>query len=338
MTPLPLPDGFADDAGWLVQAVDPHAGLARLLRMDREAYRSASFLDARILAEQRDHRLCRLDDLAAAAPTVPDPPAGWIFHIGHVGSTLVSRLLGELEGVLAIREPGALRDLAAASEQERPELARWLSRLLARRSNGDLVTIVKATSFVSEMAPLLVEPEAPVLLLYATPANYVAGILAGANSVRELAALHESRVARLAGRGITLAGLEQTDAGRAALAWACEMTSLEAAAGAFGDAQVMWADFDAMLADMPDALGRTAQLFGLNPSGDRVAELASGPLMRRYSKALEFDYSPGLRAELLADAAHRYESQIGSALASLRLAAATVPLLKRALGRAGTES
>ena len=31
--------------------------------------------------------------------------ARWIFHIGHVGSTLVSRLLGELDEVLAIREP-----------------------------------------------------------------------------------------------------------------------------------------------------------------------------------------------------------------------------------------
>lgn len=338
MTPLPLPDGFADDAGWLVQALDPRARLARLMRMDREAYRAASFLDARILAEKRDQRLCSLDELAAAASAVTDPPAGWIFHIGHVGSTLVSRLLGELDGVLAIREPASLRDLAAASEQQRPELARSLSRLLARRLTGDRVTIVKATSFVSEMAPLLVEPGAPALLLYATPANYVAGILAGPNSVRELAAMHESRVARLAARGITLAGFEHTDAGRAALAWACEMTSLEAAAEALGDAPVMWADFDAMLADMPAAIGRTAQHFGLSSSGDRVAELAGGPLMRRYSKALEFDYSPGLRAELLADAAHRHESQIGSALASLRLAAATVPLVKRALGRAGTES
>ena len=37
--------------------------------------------------------------------------ARWIFHIGHVGSTLISRLLGELEGVLSVREPRSLRDL-----------------------------------------------------------------------------------------------------------------------------------------------------------------------------------------------------------------------------------
>ena len=48
--------------------------------------------------------------------------ARWIFHIGHVGSTLVSRLLGELAGVLAIREPRLLRDLALTP----PEVAQGL--------------------------------------------------------------------------------------------------------------------------------------------------------------------------------------------------------------------
>ena len=34
-----------------------------------------------------------------------------------------------------------------------------------------------------------------------------------------------------------------------------------------------------------------------------IEEIVAGPLMRRYSKALEYDYSPSLRADLLADAA-----------------------------------
>src|SRR3546814_16003598 len=57
-------------------------------------YRAASFLDQRLLTDRvgREWRAWNaLPDLGAAAPR-PD----FIFHIGHVGSTLVSRLLAEV--------------------------------------------------------------------------------------------------------------------------------------------------------------------------------------------------------------------------------------------------
>jgi hypothetical protein len=56
--------------------------------------------------------------------------------------------------------------------------------------------------------------------------------------------------------------------------------------------------------------------------------------MRRYSKALEYDYSPGLRRELLAEARRDYGHHIDSAIAMLEKAAASSPLLARALSRA----
>lgn len=332
VNPAPLPQDFTASCDWLVQAVDPHARLTRLVRMGATGYRDASFLDDRLLANKPESRLCALDELLAASKRVTDPPASWIFHIGHVGSTLVSRLLGEV-GALSLREPRSLRDLAVANQQERPMLAHAISRLMARRGDHPAVN-VKATSFVSEYVPLLVEPDAKALFLYATPENYIAGILAGENSVKELTVMHDIRVGRLKQRGIELDGFDLDNASRAALAWACEMTALEAAADAMPGRSILWTDFDRMLDDMAGALVRVASHFGLNASTQRAAELASGPLMRRYSKALEYDYSPSLRAELLREATDRNFAEISMAMAAMREAAKSAPLLDRALRRA----
>lgn len=337
MTSQPLPDDWTKDATWLVQAFDPRARIARLVRMDHAAYRAASFLDDRLLSQQVDSRLCNLDELVAASRDIVGPPAGWIFHIGHVGSTLVSRLLGELDGVLSLREPRSLRDLPTATQADQPRLADALRRLMARRAADDRAVIVKATSFVSEYAPLLVDPGAAALLLYASPENYIAGILAGENSVKELLALEQRRAERLRSRGIELPDFDRNLAHRAAAAWACEITSLEAAVETMPGRRILWADFDAILGDMAGWLERSARHFGLEASPERIEELATGPLMRRYSKALEYDYSPSLRAELLAEAADEHRAEIEAALKALRDAAKSAPVVARALDRAERE-
>jgi hypothetical protein len=337
VSPSPLPDQLADNNEWLVQAIDARARLARLIRMDARAYREASFLDDRMLSAGRDSLLCKLDDLIDLAVDVTSPPSGWIFHIGHVGSTLLSRLLGELEGVLAIREPRSLRDLAAIRGEERLQVANALRRLMARRGAGDRTVIVKATSFVSEFAPLLVEAGSSVLFLYASPENYIASILAGENSLKELVALQSLRADRLGSRDIALDGFDRSNAHRAAAAWACEMTSLEAAAEKMAQGQIQWADFDVMLVDMADWMDRAARHFGIEPMPETIEEISAGPLMRRYSKAPEYDYSPSLRAELLADAAHQHAADINAALAALAEAAKSSPLVARALQRAERE-
>lgn len=336
MTTHPIPEGFADDAGWLVQAVDPKSRLVRLIRLDRDGYRAASFLDDRMLQQAPESRICALNDLLRVAERLPDD-AQWIFHIGHVGSTLVSRLLGEADPVLAIREPRSLRDLAMTDAAQVPELAAGLRRLMARVFAPGQMAQIKATSFVSELAPLLVAPGSSALFLFATPRNYVASILAGENSTKELRILEQSRAARLKSRGIVLDGFDRSDAHRAAAAWACEMTSLEAAAAAMPDRRILWADFDRMLRDMAGALGACARHFAVQLDSGRAEAIARGPLMHRYSKALEYDYSPALRAELLAEATSHHAPDIDQAVAGLYRAAAASPLLSRSLQRAERE-
>ena len=86
--------------------------MVRLIAMDRDSYRAASFLDDRMLQQPVDAQMLPWPEVEDAVAGELRTDARWIFHIGHVGSTLISRLLGELDGVSAVREPRLLRDLA----------------------------------------------------------------------------------------------------------------------------------------------------------------------------------------------------------------------------------
>jgi hypothetical protein len=335
MSSAPTSEEIWKDARWLVQAVDPRSELIRLVEMTPEDYRNASFLDDRMFGQQRIVHLLPWADVARSAPAKVRTDARWIFHIGHVGSTLLARLLGELDDVLSIREPRALRDLTFFPADVRARFIPTLQALVSRSFDGEQLALLKATSFVSEIAPELVPRGERALFLYAKPSNYVAGILAGENSRKELAALAGARAQRLSSRGI---GLPQprSESHLAAAAWACEMTALETAAAKI--ANVHWADFDTVLADLPKQLQVTAAFFGFGGSPKRLAEIAASPLTRRYSKATEYEYSPQLRRDLLAEAYGMHRSDIESALAMLAAASETAPLLRKALERAQAES
>jgi hypothetical protein len=327
--PAPSSEEIVRDAHWLAQAFDPGSGILRLIEMTPEAYRAASFLDDRMLQAPVVAVTRPFADIAAAIPAEARRDARWIFHIGHVGSTLVARLLGELDGVLAVREPRILRDLALSDRRE--EFVPAVRHLLSRTFAPGEFALVKATSFVSEIAAELVPPGEHALFLYAQPRNYIASILAGENSLRELAALADSRARRMAGRVPGLSGT--SPAQLAAAAWACEMTALEAAADAMTDRSVRWGNFDAMLENMESVLAELATFFGFEASAERVREIATGPLMGRYSKALEFDYSPSLRRDLIEQELRLQGREIDDAVAMLEAAAKDSPLLARALAR-----
>ncbi|WP_028970779.1 hypothetical protein [Sphingomonas sp. URHD0057] len=336
MSSAPSPDEIARDATWLAQALDPAAGVIRLIAMDRDSYRAASFLDDRMLQQPLDAQIVPWPDVEAAMAGDLRSDARWIFHIGHVGSTLVSRLLGELDNVLALREPRLLRDLALCPPDVRDRYLPPVGKLMSRTFAPTEVALVKATSFVSEIAAELVPAGEAALLMYATPRNYVASILAGENSTKELHALAPTRAQRLA-RRITAIRTPHNDAELAAVAWACEMSALETAAEAMSDRRVAWLDFDRMLADMPTALAASVELLQIPADAEELEAIAAGPLTTRYSKALEHDYSPALRRDLIADATRRFTSEVDGALAMLRAAAEKSPLLARSLARCGED-
>ena len=329
MSSAPKADEIWKDARWLAQAVDPRAGLVRLVEMTPDAYRAASFLDDRMLEQPRNSHLLPWDLVAGSVPAQPRRDARWIFHIGHVGSTLVARLLGELDSVLSIREPRALRDLTFFPQDVRERFVPTLQALFSRSFAPEQASLIKATSFVSEIAAELVPSDGRALFLYATPRSYISGILAGENSRKELAGLASTRAGRLASRGLRLPPARH-EADLAAAAWACEMTALDQAAGTVA----LWQDFDRVLIDLEGSLRQMVEFFGFHASNGQLSAIASSPLTRRYSKATEYEYSPQLRRELLAEADDRHRTDIESALAMLDAASETAPLLRKALDRA----
>jgi hypothetical protein len=321
-----------DTPALLPLELDLASGRVTLLRLDEAEYRAASFLDQRVL--RPESALIETSWAKLAVPPGARRDVQYIFHIGNVGSTLVSRLLGELDGVFALREPLLLRTFA----DNPPDADAFdrLTALLSRTFRPEQRANVKATSFTSEIADRLLPQGSRALFLYARPDRYLENILAGENSWQTLQALSPVRLARLRGRcpGLEADPGAMHDGLRAALGWACEMTSLAAAAERMPDGTVSWLDFDNFLADPAAHLAATAAHFGHAADEAAIRAIAGGPLMGRYSKALDYEYSPDLRRRILADARRRHAPAIRDGLNWIAGLAGRYPAVADAIRRA----
>jgi hypothetical protein len=245
--------------------------------------------------------------------------------------------------VLALREPLLLRAFAEAiaagcwGDAETADRLSVLTALLSRTFRTDQRALVKATSFTSEIADRLVPAGSRALFLHVGARAYIETILGGDASRQELAVLTPGRIARLAARcpGLVLNVDRLTEAQKAMVGWACEMTSLGRSAAALGPARVLWLDFDDFLAAPAGTLMRAADFLGLGMTAAEAERLAAGPLMRRYSKALEYEYSPALRREVLGEARRRFGGDIDAALAGLAALGQRWPAIGAAVGRNG---
>jgi len=332
----PSPAEIAATPTWLAHSLDPMSDRVTLLRMSEADYRAASFLDQRLLGPASVKSEIGWTELAAAFTDESRRDAQYIFHIGHVGSTLISRMLGELDSVFALREPLLLRSFAEMRPDVSTARIPMLQALLSRTFTPSQRALVKATSFTSEIADRVLPEGSRALLLYADPRRYIESILAGDNSRRELRMLEPSRAQRIASRVPALATPEaaRSEARLVAQAWACEITSLERAAAAMPAGSVLWVDFDKALAEPERMLGQLTDFFGIAAAPDTLRAIAKGPLLGRYSKALEYEYSPELRRDLLAQTGREHDAAIREALGWLAASGRGAPLLEAALNRA----
>lgn len=339
-------EDLASSPAWLPHAVDVGADQVLLVRRGEQEYRAASFLDDRSVRPDTPRQVLSWPDISKALPRAARHDVQYIFHIGNVGSTLISRLLGELPDVLALREPQVIRAFGEllgpvphtlawppAAARERVET---LIALLSRTFRAEQRANVKATSFTSEIAHLLVPEGSRALLLFATLQHYIENILAGENSIRLLQLVTPGRVERLRTRcvGFSSDPDHMSDAQKAALGWACEMTSLQQAAQRLGEERVMWLDFDRFLTEPAEHFLAIARFFGHAADEPVARAICSGALMRRYSKALEYEYSPALRAEILAEARARHGAAIRDALGWLDEVGRHYPAVEQAIRRA----
>jgi hypothetical protein len=306
------------------------------LRLSKTDYERASFLDARVHTPQVPSHALPWPQVVAAIDAARLPErCGFIFHIGHVGSTLLSRLIGAHSRAFSLREPVILRTFAQLSGEleVRPQLLRkedfdarltGCLKLLSRTFETRQLPIIKATSFVSELATnLLSRASTPqAVMMFVSPESYIATILGGPNSRQEAKMLAPSRLLRLHRRigaeAWQLASLSEGEV--LALSWACEMSALAHAAHA-GGGRVFWVNFDRFLLSPAALLSSVLRHFDIQGASEaetssEVRAIVEGPDMRRYSKAPEHAYDAALRHDVLnaARATHGAEIRRGLAL------------------------
>jgi hypothetical protein len=321
---------------WL--PVEAAGDAVSLVRLDEAAYRRASFLDQRLFALGYQRELCPGAMLEVAAGRLP-PPSHYIFHTGHVGSTLISRLLGEHAAFFALREPAMLRAIAepAAGTGSALRLDAALA-LFGRTWRTGQRAVVKATSFVSELAgrALGAGSRPTAILMFARPLEYLRGIFAGPASRAEIRQLAPARLKRLARRlgAPDLAFDPRSEGEWVAMSWACEMAALREAADRH-PSQVLWVDFDAFLGEPGATLEAILRTLGERAGPDEIERLLNGPLMRQYSKAPEHPYDAALRRALLLEAGREHATQIGLGMRWLERLALRHVLARRLLGGGG---
>ena len=314
------------------QALDVVGGRVLVIRMDANAYRAASFLDDRILGPNTRGAWLPGAVVSEAARQVADPrPLHFIFHTGHVGSTLVSRLLDETGMLLSLREPLPLRTIADAHDVlAAPEsllaaaqfdaLLDMMQSLWSRGYDWTRAVIVKATSSAGRAAGplLLARPQSRAIYLNVRAEPYLATLLGGANSAADLRGHGPGRMRRLQqrvqGPPVPLHSLSIGEL--AALGWLVETMTQQEAAERFPD-RVLKLDFEGLLADIGAGMEQVLAHFGLPRDARYFAGIGRSPVLQRYSKAPEVPFPQGERAARLLDSRRQNRDEIQKGMAWL---------------------
>jgi hypothetical protein len=209
--------------------------------MDRAAYHRSIFLDARISAAAGQAVALPVEavEQAVRAPL----PTSWIFHMAHVGSTLLARALDDRHASLVLREPMALRQLAFRPDDRRLAI---VAAMLGKRYRADAPTLVKANVPVNFVLPKLaaVDTHARAILLYLPLHDYLLAILRNdshRNWLRKVTTLLSDYLGDLSAL---------SDAERAAALWLAQVNA-----------------FTGTLTALPNARALNAELFFAEPQG-----------------------------------------------------------------------
>jgi hypothetical protein len=183
---------LADLARWTPVRLDVSGPAPTVYWADLSAERFVEpFFDqtvARWARGPRAHPLARtgLEALVALDGEPSLEPTGMIFHLSRCGSTLVSRLLGTLPGVVVLAEPAPLNALLGldpdrVDEAALAKIVRLLVRALSRCRHGDERQLVlKCTSWNIRRRAVLAAafPETPWIWVQRDPARVLASLLA----------------------------------------------------------------------------------------------------------------------------------------------------------------
>lgn len=326
-----------------VQRIDAIARTALVLRMSVDAYRATSFLDDRLLAHTPDGFIMPYDHLVrwVEAIAAPPRPVHFIFHAGHVGSTLISRLIEEARGVLALREPPTLRTLSqlhdALSRPEPPlasaQVEAWTAtqvRLWRRGYDDTKAVVVKTTSDTARIGQTLMHlaPESKAILLNVSAENFLAMTLS-AQSLKDLTSKAGERAVRLT-RLLGKIPAATSNGEGAAMSWLAEHLTQDRLAHPW-PTRTLKLDFDAFLGDPGLHLRAVFHHLDIEPPPALIRDAAAHPLMQRYSKSPDKAYSAAERSERLKHSKRDNVDEIRRGLAWIDRIAQTYPRAAEAL-------
>lgn len=270
-----------------------------LLETDRGFFRNAIFLDERVLQKGMLGAWMPLSVLLKQTRGVVSQPLHFIFHVGHAGSTLLSRLLDTVPAVLGLREPQTLRTLAMTTKFVSDELMVGVLALLARRYSANETVIVKTTSVCNSLAPRLLatHPDNRAVALTVSLHNHLASFLDKAR-VLDVIAFAPLRLRRLQKLVPALEiGLDELSPVKvAALSW---LTEIEALSHLTAGGATLFIDFDRFLDDRRRHLDIVLAHLGLEGDSD----LSVSPVFERYAKSPDFSFTAATRQAILADSA-----------------------------------
>jgi hypothetical protein len=306
-----LPSDFSESAAYPLYAIDPAQDRAWVLHFTRDDYRRAAFLDQRAL-KHRDisgWTVTGRELNEALRQGATSKPLHWLFHIGHCGSTLVSRLLDLIPGTLGHREPLPL--LALAQGRDHPAADRWLAavkRLLARGFNDTQAVIVKPTSIVTTLAGDLLPGSGHACLLWVDLQTWLATMIRSESLVSSTLALEQLRLADM-----LFSVPAESIGSRLARSWLSEQLRWQRiSAGA--SSRCMDLDFAAVLADPARATGDLARHFGLRVPGEWNSLIATSGLLNEYAKDASQPFDSSARQRELEAASLQYSAVIDEGL------------------------
>jgi hypothetical protein len=311
--PSRLPGDFSRNAAYPLFAFDPVQGQAWVLHFQPGDYQRASFLDRRAMQhrEVSGWVLSRAEVDAAAANRPDGLPLHWLFHIGHCGSSLVSRLLDLIPGVLGLREPLPLLTLAHGRGD--PATDSWrgpVVSLLARGFADTAAVVVKPTSVVTTLAPtLLAESGGRACLLWVDLQTWLATML---RDEQLKAGVFDTEPLRLQSLDL---GSATTDGERLARAWLAEQLRWQRLASDPAIApRLLDLDFARVIADPAGATAQLAAHYGLAVPADWARRIAASSLLSRYAKDDAVHFDADARRRELAAAATRHADAIAEGL------------------------
>jgi hypothetical protein len=321
---------IAGSAALYPQKFDTDRDAVFLIRMSRDSYRRASFLDDRVPSAGMEGRWVAYPEIRQAMESATGlQPLHFIFHTGHVGSTLLSRLIDETGAALGLREPLPLRTLAemqdrtagttpsAVSPQLDARLETFL-KLWSRGFAGTAHSILKATSSSGRLALRLLgaSPASKAVYLNLKAEPYLATLLAGANATVDLGGFGGERANRLNQRfGIAVPPIISLSVGElAAMTWVAEsLTQMETKAK-FAE-RVMLLDFDDLLGNLASTMGAVLGHFDINVPAGFLSVIEKSVVLTRYSKAPDqYSYSPAFREQLLRQAMREHAQEMNKGL------------------------